>query len=304
MGWLERLRALEGMTRETATEIGVAAAEALESWLTEQDPQDPRAFLAALDEATRQLAERKPTTAPLHNLRYRMVQFAAEMVREGVPLGQMREELRDWLRGYRAHVAESHARIAHHGAEALAECEVILTLAYSRTVYDVLEELFQHNPDLSVVVLEARPYLEGRRMAEALAQLGVAVTLTVDAAMGYYMDVASAVLTGAEAVSLQGSFVNRVGTRPLMTCAHAHGVPSYVAAETVKILPPTLRAESVSTVVGAPEEFALGWTPPEGVEVSCILYEPTPDRLVTAYITEEGVVSPVRLATLSRPLGV
>ncbi len=304
MGWLERLRALEGMTRETATEIGVAAAEALESWLTEQDPQDPRAFLAALDEATRQLAERKPTTAPLHNLRYRMVQFAAEMVREGVPLGQMREELRDWLRGYRAHVAESHARIAHHGAEALAECEVILTLAYSRTVYAVLEELFQHNPDLSVVVFEARPYLEGRRMAEALAQLGVAVTLTVDAAMGYYMDVASAVLTGAEAVSLQGSFVNRVGTRPLMTCAHAHGVPSYVAAETVKILPPTLRAESVSAVVGAPEEFALGWTPPEGVEVSCILYEPTPDRLVTAYITEEGVVSPVRLATLSRPLGV
>ncbi|MDQ7801128.1 MAG: hypothetical protein QN188_03185 [Armatimonadota bacterium] len=304
MGWPDRLRAIEGMTRESATEIALAAAEALELWLAEQPDLDPRAFVHGLDEATRQLAERKPATAPLHNLRYRMVQFAAEMLREGVPLAQMREELQDWLRGYRAHVAESHARIAHHGAEALAEYEVILTLSYSRTVYAVLEELYQHNPDLSVVVFEARPYLEGRRMAEALAQLGISVTLTVDAAMGYYMDVASAVLTGAEAVSLDGSFVNKVGTRPLMTCAHAHGVPSYVATETIKILPPTLRGDSVTTVVGAPEDLAADWTPPEGVEVSSILYEPTPDRLVTAYITEEGVVSPVRLATLSRPLGV
>ncbi len=304
MGWLERLRAIEGMTRESATEIGVAAAEAVEEWLSEHGQQDPRAFLQALDEATRQLTDRKPATAPLHNLRYRLVQFAAEMAREGVPLAQMQEEVRDWLRGYRAHVAESHARIAHHGAEALAECEVILTLSYSRTVYAVLEELYQDNPDLSVVVFEARPYLEGRRMAEALAELGVAVTLTVDAAMGYYMDVASAVLTGAEAVSLDGSFVNKVGTRPLMTCAHAHGVPSYVAAETIKILPPTLKGETVSTVAGSPEDLTAGWTAPQGVEVSSILYEPTPDRLVTAYITEEGVVSPVRLATLSRPLGV
>lgn len=304
MGWPERLRAIEAMTRESATEIGVAAAEALELWVAEHEGPDPRAFVQALDEATRQLTDRKPATAPLHNLRYRMVQFAAEMLREGVPLDQMREELRDWLRGYRTHVAESHARIAHHGAEALVECEVILTLSYSRTVFAVLEELYQHNPDLSVVVFEARPYLEGRRMAEALAQLGVSVTLTVDAAMAYYMDVASAVLTGAEAVSLEGSFVNKVGTRPLMTCAHAHGVPAYVATETVKILPPTLRGESVTTVVGRPEDLTAGWTPPEGVEVSSILYEPTPDRLVTAYITEEGVVSPVRLATLSRPLGV
>lgn len=304
MSWADWLQTIESMTRESATEIGVAAAEALESWLVEHGQQDPRAFLQSLDEATRQLTDRKPATAPLHNLRYRMVQFAAEMVREGVPLGQMQEELRDWLRGYRAHVAESHARIAHHGAEALAECEVILTLSYSRTVHAVLEELYQHNPDLSVVVFEARPYLEGRRMAEALAELGVAVTLTVDAAIGYYMDVASAVLTGAEAVSLEGSFVNKVGTRPLMTCAHAHGVPSYVAAETIKILPPTLKGESVSTLAGSPEDLTAGWTAPQGVEVSCILYEPTPDRLVTAYITEEGVVSPVRLATLSRPLGV
>jgi translation initiation factor 2B subunit (eIF-2B alpha/beta/delta family) len=304
VSWQQRLQAIEGMTRESATEIGVAAAEALEVWLAEQPEVEPRDFVRALDEATRQLTDRKPATAPLHNLRYRMVQFAAEMLREGVPLGQMREELRDWLRGYRTHVAESHARIAHHGAEALAECEVVLTLSYSRTVYAVLEELYQHNPDLSVVVFEARPYLEGRRMAEALAQLGISVTLTVDAAMGYYMDVASAVLTGAEAVSLEGSFVNKVGTRPLMTCAHAHGVPSYVATETVKILPPTLRGELVTTVVGNPEDLASGWSPPEGVELSTVLYESTPDRLVTAYITEEGVVSPVRLATLSRPLGV
>lgn len=304
MDWAERLRTLEGMTRESATEIGVAAAEALEAWLRERQDQDARAFLEALDEATRQITDRKPTTAPLHNLRYRMLQFAAEMQRERVPAGQMREELADWLRGYRAHVAESHARIAHHGAEALADCEVVLTLSYSSTVYAVLEELFQHNPDLSVVVFEARPFLEGRRMAQALAELGVSVTLTVDAAMAYYMDVAAAVLTGAEAVSLEGTFVNKVGTRPLMTCAHVHGVRSYVATETVKILPPTLRGESVLSAVGSPEDIAADWVPPPGVEVSPVLYEPTPDRLVTAYITEEGVVSPVRLATLSRPLGV
>ncbi len=303
MSWEEQLRAIEGMVRVTASEIALAAAEALETWIEGCPESDPRAFLAAFDAAIRELLQRKPTSAPLMNLHHRAVRFAEEMVREGVPLPQMREELRDWLRGYRAHIATSRARIAHFAAEVLADAHVILTISNSQTVQAVIEELWQHNPDLSVVVFESRPLLDGRRLAQALAEKGINTTLTVDGAMAYYMDIASAVVTGAEAVSLSGFFVNTIGTRPLLLVAQAQGVPCYVATQTIKILPPLLR-EGLPTVMGSAEDLTHGWAPPQALNLSPLLFEQIPDRLVTAYVTEEGVTSPLRLATVSRPLGI
>jgi len=303
VSWEERLRALEGMVRVTASEIAVAAAETLEAWIAASTETDPRAFVAALDGVIRELLQRKPTSAPLMNLHHRAVHFAEEMVREGTPLPQIREELRDWLSGYRAHIATSRARIAHFAAEVLADAHVILTISNSQTVRAVIEELWQHNPELSVVVLESRPLLDGRRLAQALAEQGINTTLTVDGAMAYYMDVASAVVTGAEAVSLSGFFVNTIGTRPLLLVAQAQGVPCYVATQTIKILPPLL-PEAFPTILGAPADLAQEWTPPESLNLSPLLFEQVPDRLVTAYVTEEGVTSPLRLATVSRPLGI
>lgn len=301
--WEERLREIEGLARVTASEIALAASEALEGWIAASGETDPRAFVDSLDRAIRSLLERKPTSAPLLNLHHRAMQFAEEMIRAGVPLPQLREELGDWLRGYRAHIATSRARIAHFAAEVLADAQVILTISNSQTVRAVVEELWQHNPDLSVVVLESRPLLDGRRLARALAERGINTTLTVDGAMAYYMDVASAVLTGAEAVSLSGFFVNTIGTRPLLLVAQAQGVPCYVATQTIKILPPILR-EGIPTVLGSVADLVQEWSPPEGLELSPILFEQVPDHLVTAYVTEEGVSSPLRLATVARPLGI
>jgi len=301
--WEDRLRTIERLARVTASEIALAASEALEGYITESQEADPRAFVAAVDRAIRSILERKPTSAPLVNLHYRVMQFAEEMVRAGVPTPQLREELVDWLRGYRAHIAESRARIAHFAAEVLADAHLILTISNSQTVRAVIEELWQHNPDLSVVVLESRPLLDGRRLAQALAERGINTTLTVDGAMAYYMDVASAVLTGAEAVLLSGSFVNTIGTRPLLLVAQAQGVPCYVATQTIKILPPLLR-EGLPTVMGSPDDLTQGWTAPVALQLSPILFEQVPDRLVTAYVTEEGVASPLRLATVARPLGI
>lgn len=303
MTWEDRLREIEALTRVTASEIALAASEALEGYLTASQETDPRAFVASLDQAIRSILQRKPTSAPLVNLHHRAMQFVEEMVRAGVPILHLREELVDWLRGYRAHIAESRARIAHFAAEVLADAHVILTISNSQTVRAVIEELWQHNPDLSVVVLESRPLLDGRRLAQALAERGINTTLTVDGAMAYYMDVASAVLTGAEAVSLAGFFVNTIGTRPLLLVAQAQGVPCYVATQTIKILPPLLR-EGLPTVMGSPDDLTQDWTPPGVLQLSPILSEQVPDRLVTAYVTEEGVASPLRLATVARPLGI
>lgn len=303
MTWEDRLREIESLTRVTASEIALAASEALEGYISASQETDPRAFVAALDRALRSILERKPTSAPLVNLHHRAMQFAEEMVGAGVPILQLREELVDWLRGYRAHIAESRARIAHFAAEVLADAHVILTISNSQTVRAVLEELWQHNPDLSVVVLESRPLLDGRRLAQSLAERGITTTLTVDGAMAYYMDVASVVLTGAEAVSLSGFFVNTIGTRPLLLVAQAQGVPCYVATQTIKILPPLLR-EGLPTVMGSPDDLTQGWAAPVALQLSPILFEQVPDRLVTAYVTEEGVASPLRLATVARPLGI
>lgn len=161
----------------------------------------------------------------------------------------------------------------------------VTTLSYSSTVAPVLEALARRRR-VEVACSEGRPALEGRRLAARLASHSISVTHYSDAAIGHGLDAADAVLLGADAVTPDW-FLNKSGTHMLAALAGQRGVPAYVLAGREKFLGPETAAR-LAIRSGAPAEV---WTdPPPGVTVQNPYFELTPVWLVSAVVTDVGVL--------------
>lgn len=161
----------------------------------------------------------------------------------------------------------------------------LVTISSSTSVRRALEGLANTTP-LHVACAEGRPALEGRRMAAALAQAGIAVTMFTDAAISEALDQADAVVVGADAVAPRW-FTNKVGTRMLAAAAALVGVPVYVIASRDKFCAPTLAPYVMSREGGAREIWDA---PPTGVVVRNPYFERVPLDLVLAFVADGGIM--------------
>ncbi|MFF5044840.1 S-methyl-5-thioribose-1-phosphate isomerase [Streptomyces nigra] len=165
---------------------------------------------------------------------------------------------------------------------------------------------------------ETRPLLQGARLtAYEAARTGMAYTLLTDNAAGslFAAGEVDAVLIGADRIAADGSVANKVGSYPLAVLARYHHVPFIVVAPLTTVDPATpdgasieveQRAGSEVTELAVPQASAVGGGPGTGIPVAPLgtqAYNPafdvTPPELVTAIVTEGGVVSPVTAEALA-----
>jgi translation initiation factor eIF-2B subunit delta len=161
--------------------------------------------------------------------------------------------------------------------------DTLITLTYSSAVIEVLSRLRPRR----VIVSESRPLYEGQRTARALAGQGISLTLITEAQMALFVREAEAVVVGADSVQPDGSLVNKVGTHLLALAARAEKVPVYVLADTLKVAAPSQPKRFAAEEGKRQEVSRQRW-----LEVRNVYFEVTPARLVTAYVTEEGVRKP------------
>jgi len=171
---------------------------------------------------------------------------------------------------------------------AAAACRVVptgtlMTYSYSSSVIELLGRLKPRR----VIVSETRPSHEGVRMARELAAQGISMTLITEAQMALFAQEADAVIVGADTILPEGDLINRIGTRLVALAARDAGVPLYSISETLKVAAPS------EPIPFAPEEGkAREVCGEKWLEVRNVYYELTPARLVTAYVTETGLVDP------------
>lgn len=149
---------------------------------------------------------------------------------------------------------------------------------------------------LKVYADETRPVLQGARLtAFELQQAGVDVTLITDNMAGHVMSKGwvQAVIVGTDRVAANGDVANKIGTYSVAVLARAHNIPFYVACpmSTIDLSTPT--GADIPIEERHPDEVTLGFgrrTAPEGVKVYNPAFDITPNELVTAIITEKGIV--------------
>ena len=212
---------------------------------------------------------------------------------------------------------EANHRIGRFGADLLGQTATVLThcnagalaTAGYGTALGVIRAAVEQGKHIAVFADETRPYLQGARLtAWELQQDGIDVTLITDNMAGHFFQQRrfNAVVVGADRIAANGDAANKIGTYTLAVLANAHGVPFYVAApiSTVDIatadgsaIPIEERSASEVTDIG-------GWRiAPAGVAVRHPAFDVTPARLITAIITDRGVLRPPYDESLRRVAG-
>jgi translation initiation factor 2B subunit (eIF-2B alpha/beta/delta family) len=203
----------------------------------------------------------------------------------------------DDLREYRARATEIAGGLLEESSDAKAkmidhmklvahDVETVFTYSYSDTVKQAILGVGVEN----VIVTESRPGNEGIRLAKELAEEGVNVLTGVDGMVHMYMKLADMVLVGADSVQHNGSFINKVGTKMLGYAACEHGVPFYVLCDTMKFNVLNYLGQEIELEEMDPKEVV---EPSDNLRVRNFYFELTPPELVTAFISEEGIMESI-----------
>ncbi|MBL1216119.1 MAG: S-methyl-5-thioribose-1-phosphate isomerase [Planctomycetes bacterium] len=150
--------------------------------------------------------------------------------------------------------------------------------------------------DVRVYADETRPLMQGARLtAYELSEGGVDVTLLTDSMAGWAMrnGLVRAVITGADRIAANGDTANKVGTYSLAVLAKHHGIPFLVAAPLSTIDFDTLDGSAIPIEQREAAEITEGFgvrTAPLNQQVYSPAFDVTPAELITAIVTEHGVV--------------
>ncbi len=156
----------------------------------------------------------------------------------------------------------------------------------------------EHGRSIHVFSDETRPLLQGARITTwELDQAGLPVTLIGDGMAATVMRQGriQAVIVGTDRVAANGDVANKIGTYGVAILAKEHGIPFYVAAPSSTIDFDTPDGASIEIEERDPDELRrLGerQTAPPGIGVYNPAFDVTPAHLVSAIVTEKGVVEP------------
>jgi methylthioribose-1-phosphate isomerase len=149
---------------------------------------------------------------------------------------------------------------------------------------------------ISVIACETRPYLQGARLtAYECVQEGIPCTLITDNMAGHLMSRGEidVVIVGADRIAANGDTANKIGTYSLAVLAKRHGIPFYVAAPLSTFDAKISSGKKIPIEERPPEEVTgyrgARWAP-EGIAVRNPAFDVTPAELITAIITERGIV--------------
>jgi methylthioribose-1-phosphate isomerase len=305
--------AIRSMQVRGAPAIGVSAAYGLALTALAQTTDDRSTFITSLEASARLLAATRPTAVNLRWAVDRVLTHAKDLVntagvteaRAGVVA--LANEMAAEDVAVNRRIGANGLDLVADGANVLTHCNAgaLATVDYG-TALGVVRAAHEAGKGIHVFVDETRPFLQGARLtAWELQQLGVPMTLITDSMAGHFMNRGRVdlVVVGADRIAANGDVANKIGTYSVAVLAHENGVPFYVAAPLSTIdlslasgagIPIEERApREVTEVLGAP-------IAPDGVQAAHPAFDVTPARLVTAIITERGVLRAPYAESLAR----
>lgn len=304
-------QAIRDMVVRGAPAIGVAAAYGMALEAARVRGFAPARARAALEAALIGLAGSRPTAV---NLFWALDQARAVVAGQADP-GRLAVALERLARRLHAEDIAINRALGGHGAALLPDGARLLThcnagalaTAGYGTALGVIRAARRRIA--MVWVDETRPFLQGARLtAWELMRERIPCTLITDNMAAHFMQrgMVDAVVVGTDRVAANGDVANKIGTYGLAVLARAHRIPFYVACplSSVDLATPDGAAIPIEERAAAEVTGHRGvhWAP-DGVAVAHPAFDVTPARLVTALVTERGVLHKpdrARLAALVR----
>lgn len=271
--------------------LSLGALRALRHCLWEIRSSDPMVIFNELREVGFKLAYARPSMTPIFNSVCSALYYIQAAIARNSSKQLVRSTLIQKMQEIENTLATRFKKTVQNTAKLVKSDYTILTHSFSLTVFEALREAFQTRRKFGVIVTESRPLFEGRRLATALSELGVKITLVTDSAVGRVCGEADLVLVGADSVLYNGSVVNKVGTYLISLSAEENKKPFYIACEKNKFNVKHYLLGKLDLEEKSPSEV---WNVSNSqIEVRNPYFDLTPAHAISKIITEDGHIDPI-----------
>lgn len=294
----ETAEKIKNMEIRGAGRIARAAAEALRDEALSIGVTNTVNFRAEMDRAAATLVATRPTAVSLPN--------AVHIVMAGLGNARTADEARNGVIQRAENFIHSSQnavqKIAEFGARHIRDGDTILTHCNSEAALSCIVEAHRTGKDITVYATEVRPRNQGLITIRTLNDAGITTNYIVDSAVRSFIHKIDLVLVGADAVTVNGAVVNKIGTAQVAHTAHEARVNMIVAAETYKFAPRTILGELIQIEERPPGEVLpdeIARTLPN-VTVRNPVFDVTPAEYIDLIITEAGAIPPQMAYTIIR----
>jgi methylthioribose-1-phosphate isomerase len=287
--------AIASMRVRGAPAIGIAAAYGVVLSVQQHYPNSD--WQTAVNQDIEQLAASRPTAV---NLFWALDKMRAALASNPTEPLTVLEQLA--IQIHADDTAANHA-MGERGADVIGDAKAVLTHCNAGalatggygTALGVIRSLHKRGKLENVYADETRPWLQGARLTVwELAQDGIPATLIADSAAAWLMKSGKVdwIIVGADRIAANGDVANKIGTYSLAVLAKQHGVKVMVAAPSSTFDFSMENGDAIEIEQRNPKELlpecylkadslVNAWNP---------VFDVTPAELITAIVTERGVV--------------
>ncbi len=274
-----------------AGRIARAAVAALQDHAVHADAKDVTGFREVMVQAADMLLATRPTAVSLPNAVHMVMGSLSGDIQS---VAEARELFSAACTRFITRSGEAVDRIGTIGARHIRDGDVVMTHCNSETALACLLQAHRNGTRFEVFATEVRPRNQGHITIRTLNDAGIATSFIVDSAARYFMKEVDLVVVGADAVTVNGAVVNKIGTSQIALAAHESRTSVMVTAETYKFAPRTILGEYIEIE----ERNAAEVLPPDiamtlpGVRVRNPAFDVTPAGYIDLIVTEEGAFPP------------
>jgi len=296
--------AIKKLAIRGAPAIGVAAAMGVALGALRIKAKNPEEFKKELKKIMEALGKTRPTAVNLFWAIERMKGVVNSQKNAGVD--ELKKRLIKEAKKIYAGDIRTNKLIGKYGSALIKNNSTVLThcnagalaTAGYGTALGVIRGAVDRGKKIKVFADETRPVLQGARLtAWELKEDNIDCTLITDNMAGYMMKkgLIDCVIVGADRIASNGDVANKIGTYSVALLSRAHKIPFYVAAPISTIDMKIKSGEDIPIEERSPGEVTHIKNvriAPKGIKTKNPAFDVTPNRLVTAIITEKGVVRP------------
>ncbi len=281
---------IKSMEIRGAGRIAREAADALRQQAQGIRDGDLESFRREMESAAQTLIATRPTAVSLPNA----VHIVMSGLERAGTLDEAQKGVIDRAEQFIHSSRNAVENIAQFGARHIRDGDTLLTHCNSEAALGCIIEAHRSGKEIEVFATEVRPRNQGHITIRTLNDAGIKTQYIVDSAVRTFINDVDLIIVGADAVTVNGAVINKIGTSQVAHTAHEARVNVLVAAETYKFAPRTIFGELIQIEERAGNEVLadeIARTLPN-VTVRNPAFDVTPAEYIDLIVTEAGVIPP------------
>lgn len=279
---------IKSMEIRGAGRIARAAAAQLRDYSQRIGKVGLEEFNEKMEQAARLLINTRPTAVSLPNAVRAVMRYERGSVEEA------KASIKELADEFIMNSENAVKKIGEIGARRVRDGDTIMTHCNSSAAISIMTAARDNGKNIHVIATESRPRWQGHLTIKQLDEKGIKTSIIVDSAVRYFMKEVDLVIMGADAVTANGSVINKIGTSQLALSAHEARKNVIIAAETYKFSPTSILGELVeieerSSLEVISDEKLKEFT---NVSVRNPAFDITPREYIDLICTEVGAVPP------------